>query len=33
MLPLNLKESKGSKVTVRSYRNIAKEGLGPAQTA
>jgi hypothetical protein len=27
MLPLNLKVSKGSQVTVRSYRDTAKEAL------
>jgi hypothetical protein len=32
MLPLNLKVSKGSQVTVRIYRDTAKEGLGTAQT-
>jgi hypothetical protein len=32
MLPLNLKVSKGSQVTVRSFRDTAKEDLGPAQT-
>jgi hypothetical protein len=27
MLPFNLKDSKGSQVTVRSYRDTAKEAL------
>jgi hypothetical protein len=33
MLPLNLKVSEGSQVIVRNYRDTAKEGLGPAQSA
>jgi hypothetical protein len=33
MFPLNLKVLKGNQVTVRSYRDTAKEGLGPAQSS